>query len=469
MKHTKILATYGPSIESPELLKQLIASGVNAFRVNCSHGTTPDFVKAAATIRAASADSEFPIGLLFDISGPKLRLSRFDGEIALGIGDEIRFSASRTDTSRGVVGVNHPTVLSSVKIGERLFVDDGNMIFEIKSADGTEVVAIATNAGTLLPGKGINLPDTDIQIPTITDKDKIDLRTAVEVGADFVALSFVRSGDDIIEARRLLKDFGGTQRIIAKLEKREAIENLDDIMLLADGVMIARGDLGVELPPAELPKLQKRIIRLARNHQRPVIVATQMLESMRFSPRATRAEINDVAGAVFDNVDAVMLSAETATGSYPLEAVRTMTATIDVSEDGCERPRVELDEVMISSPIPRTIAGAVTSTEHLCETKATFVLTATGYTAGLISGLFPAHPIIALTSNAETLNRFVLFRSVYSVIIEQPTTFDEMLTTINEVSSRYNVAARDDKVTVTGGLPIGSGAPTNFMMIHIVE
>jgi pyruvate kinase len=343
------------------------------------------------------------------------------------------------------------------------------MIFEIKSADGTEVVAIATNAGTLLPGKGINLPDTDIQIPTITDKDKIDLRTAVEVGADFVALSFVRSGDDIIEARRLLKEFGGTQRIIAKLEKREAIENLDEIMMLADGVMIARGDLGVELPPAELPKLQKRIIRLAHRHQRPVIVATQMLESMRFSPRATRAEINDVAGAVFDHVDAVMLSAETATGSYPLEAVQTMTATIDVTESGCERPRVELDEVMISSPIPRTIAEAVTSTEHLCETKATFVMTASGYTAGLISGLFPAHPIMALTSNAETLNRFVLFRSVYSVMIEQPTTFEEMLTTINEVSSRYDVATRDDKVTITGGLPIGSGAPTNFMMIHVLD
>ncbi len=341
------------------MLQQLISAGVDAFRVNCSHRDKDDFVAAARTIRSASAGSAHPVGLLFDISGPKLRVDRFEGEIPLKRGDEIRITAGRSDIANRVVGVNHPAILRSVKMGERLMVDDGNMTFNIKSVSDTEIVAIAGNAGNMLPGKGINLPDSDIQIPTITDKDKNDIRTAVEVGADFVALSFVRSGDDIIEARRLLKEAGGKQKIIAKLEKREAIKRLEEIMIVSDGVMIARGDLGVELPPAELPALQKRIIRLAKSQQRPVIVATQMLESMRFSPRATRAEINDVASAVFDHADAVMLSAETASGDYPLEAVRTMAATINVTESDADRPRIQIDEHMIKAPLPYTIAGAV--------------------------------------------------------------------------------------------------------------
>ncbi len=468
MKHTKILATYGPASRSEDMLQQLIAAGVDAFRVNCSHGDKDDFIEAARAIRAASASAAFPIGMLFDISGPKLRVDRFEGEIPLRKGDEIRITADRSDIANRVVGVNHPAILRSVKMGERLMVDDGNLIFDIKSVNKTEIVAIASNAGTMLPGKGINLPDSDIQIPTITEKDKKDIRTAVEVGADFVALSFVRSGDDIIEARHLLKEAGGSQKIIAKLEKREAIEGLEEIMILADGVMIARGDLGVELPPAELPALQKRIIRLAKSHQRPVIVATQMLESMRFSPRATRAEINDVASAVFDHADAVMLSAETASGDYPLEAVRTMTATINVTETSADRPRIEIDEHLIKAPLPYTIAGAVNSTERFCQTKATFVLTTTGYTAGLVSSLFPKNPVIALSPDPAMMNDLTLYRSVYSAQIDSPESVVAMLEVVDEVAKRHGLADTGDKVTLTGGFPIGSGAPTNFMMIHVI-
>ena len=266
MKHTKILATYGPSIQSVDLLRKLIAAGVNAFRVNCSHGEKDDFVKAARVIREASIDSQFPIGLLFDISGPKLRLDRFEGEICLEKGDHITITSGRSDVSKRIIGVNHPAIIGSVKMGERLLIDDGNLILEIQSIDKGKVVACALNKCTVLPGKGINLPDTDIQIPTITEKDIEDITTAVEVEADFIALSFVRSGDDIITARKLLKERGGTQKIIAKLEKKEAIDNLDEIMVLTDGVMVARGDLGVELPPADLPRLHKKIIKMANRY-----------------------------------------------------------------------------------------------------------------------------------------------------------------------------------------------------------
>ena len=468
MKHTKILATYGPAVESQKLLERLINEGVDAFRVNCSHGTTADYVRAAERIRAAEKVSDFPIGLLFDISGPKLRLDQFDGELDVEIGQELKLVTSGSDLPHGIIGVNHPAILSSIRVGERLLIDDGNVNFEIKSVSGSAVVAVATNAGTLLPAKGINLPDTDIQIPTIGEKDRQDIRTAVETGADFIALSFVRSVDDIREARRLIEEAGGDQRIIAKLEKKESIRDLDAIMAEGDGVMIARGDLGVELPPTELPRLQKRIIRLARESHCPVIVATQMLESMRFAPRATRAEISDVAGAVFDHADTLMLSAETATGAYPVEAVRVMADTIREVENGLERRLTRLHDKPSPEPVPFAIAHAVSSAEYSCRTVATFALTSSGFTGGLMSGSLASQPVIALSSDRRLLGSLTLYRSVHPVCSDTPETFEQMIEIVNDVASRYRLAKADDRVIVTGGMPFGSGSPTNFMMIHTI-
>ncbi len=284
MKRTKILATYGPAVNSPETLRKLIFAGADAFRVNCSHGDGPELEAAARVIKKARLKAPYPVGMLFDISGPKLRLDRFDGSLSIKKDQELTLTTGKTDLTRMKIGVNHPAIIKSVKKNERLFIDDGNLLFDIVRVGRTSITARAINGGTLLPGKGINLPDTDIKIPTITEKDRRDIKTAVKAEADYIALSFVRSGDDIIEARKLIKRDGGRQQVIAKLEKREAIENIEEIMMLSDGVMIARGDLGVELPPEELPKLQKRIIRMANRHHKPVIVATQMLESMRYFP-----------------------------------------------------------------------------------------------------------------------------------------------------------------------------------------
>jgi pyruvate kinase len=468
VKKTKVLATYGPAIASVAMIRRLVKTGVNAFRVNCSHGSHDDFVKAAAVIRQGTRGAVYPIGLLVDISGPKLRLDRFDGEIKIAKGKRITLTAGRSNLGQGIVGVNHPGIIRSLKKGETVYIDDGRYAFTVVSADSRQAVIRSLNAGTLLPGKGINLPQSDIRIPTITAKDREDIKTAVELDADFIALSFVRSGDDILEAKKIIHRLGGRQKLIAKLEKREAIDNLDDIMLMSDGVMVARGDLGVELPPAEVPRLQKRIIALANMHHKPVIVATQMLESMRFSPRPTRAEVNDVASAVFDFADAVMLSAETATGKYPLETVQTMTAVIDSTEAACVTPTVLQREQMLVPPVPFAIAEAVSRANVHCKSEVIFAYTTSGFTAELISNLFPPQPVIALAPDLKMVRRLSLFRSVYPIHIAQPKSFDDMMKFADRVCRKFKLARPGHKVIITGGAPFGSTAPTNFMMFHEV-
>ena len=469
MKRTKILATYGPAISTPAKVGQLVAAGVNGIRVNCSHGDPATYGEAVKVIRQGTKQSPYPIGILFDISGPKLRLDRFEGEIVVKAGDKITLVTKGTDLSKRQIAVNHPAIIQSLKKGERLFIDDGKVAFTATSASKDRVTAEAINPGVLSSAKGINVPDTDLAIPTITPKDKKDIEAAVKFGADLVALSFVRSGDDIIEAKHLIKKFGGHQKVIAKLEKKEAIAKLEDILLLADGVMIARGDLGVELPPAELPHLQREIIRLANRHHKPVIVATQMLESMRFSPRATRAEISDVAGAVFDFVDTVMLSAETATGEYPLEAVQVMTDVIAATERAAPTRRVALDEYLISSPQSRGIAEAVRSAIEVCPTAIICAFTTSGFTAEMISTLFPPQMVVALTPDERVMRRLALRRSVYPVKAAQPKAMDHMRQVVDQISREHGLAGKGERVIITGGSPFGSTTPTNFMMIHEVQ
>jgi len=466
MKRTKIVATFGPAVASQSMLTQLAASGVNLFRINCSHGTTPDFVRAADMIRAATGKNRFAVGLLFDIAGPKLRLERFEGRLNLKAGQKLILTTGKTDLDKRTVAVNHPAIISSIKKKGKVYIDDGNLAFEAISTGRQFVTLKAENSGTLIGGKGINLPRTDIRIPTISEKDVEDIKTAVRVKADYIALSFVRSTADIVEARKILRSYGGQQKIIAKLEKREAVDNLEKIVQQADGVMIARGDLGVELPFAELPVLQKRIIKLANSHHKPVIVATQMLESMRFSQRATRAEINDVASAVFDLADAVMLSAETATGKYPLETVKTMEEIILATESCLKKPDVPIEGHLVRTDITHTIAGAVSSYETEKLAKIIFAFTTSGFTAGLISNLFPPQLVVALTPNEHVMRRLSIFRSVYAVKIEQPRSFEDMLTAVGDVSRKFNLARAGEKVIITGGAPFGSNVPTNFMMIH---
>lgn len=468
MNKTKILATYGPAIANSSSISRLVDAGVNAFRINCSHGNTEDFRSAARLIRIATARSQYAVGLLFDISGPKLRLARFDGQLSVRSGQRITLSSKSTDLQQSIVAVNHPVIIESIEPGERLYVDDGAIGFIAEKRTPTGVTLKAVNSGTLLPSKGVNLPDSVIRIPTIGPKDRRDIKTAVDEDADFIALSFVRSPNDIITARRLVKRCGGKQRIIAKLEKREAIEQLDEIVKTADGIMIARGDLGVELPAERLPAIQKRIIALANQHRKPVIVATQMLESMRFSPRPTRAEVNDVASAVFDFADCVMLSAETATGQYPIEAVRTMAAVINATEQSEPSPPQDLARTILADFEPMTVGRMVSRAASDRNIRVIFAFTTSGFTAELISNLFPPQPIIALTAHPDVVARLSLIRSVYPIMVKHPDSFEATISTVNRVSREYKLAKKGDQVIITGGAPFGRTVKTNFVMVHEV-
>lgn len=465
MKKTRIIATYGPSIASARKVSQLIEAGVNLFRINCSHGTTADFLKAARTIRDGSKKSRYPVGLIMDISGPKLRLGQFKGEIAVKPGQTISLGRRRSDPAKKTLEINYPEILKAIKPKHRVFVDDGSLAFEVVSVSPSRITLKARNEGKLTSGKGINLPDSRISLPAITAKDQDDIKTAVRLDADFIALSFVRSPDDIEQARRLVKRWSGHQRLIAKLERAEAIKHLDSIMRASDGVLIARGDLGVELAPEELPRLQKQIIAEANQHNIPVIVATQMLESMRFHPRATRAEISDVATAVYDYADAVMLSAETAVGQYPLETVETMRRVIETTEAHLQPPA---DPAAPSSEteIAPSIADAVSRCREMCDARLILAFTTSGFTAALISKLFPAQPVIAITSDPRLQRQLSLCRSVYSVEADPPQSFDEMVACATQICRRHKLARRGDKLIITGGVPFGSAHRTNMMMVH---
>ncbi|MGD8923003.1 MAG: pyruvate kinase [Candidatus Zixiibacteriota bacterium] len=469
MKRTKILATYGPATSRAADLKRLIKSGVNAFRINCSHGATPDFLAAARNIRSAAKDSQWPVGLLFDISGPKLRVDRFDGKLHVSRGQDIVFHYGKTSLAEGKIGVNHKEIIGQAKKGQPLLIDDGKIFFDVIRADSRQIVAKAKNPGTIFPGKGINLPGMRLPIPTLGKKDREDIKTAVRVDADYIALSFVRSVGDIAEARKLVKKLGGRQMIIAKLEKREAVEILDQLIEQADGVMVARGDLGVELPPAEVPLLQKKITHLANLYHKPVIVATQMLESMRTAPRATRAEINDIATAVFDYVDCIMLSAETATGKYPIQAVQTMTDVARTTEADLPPAAIDLSRHVSTSQIPMAVGEAVAAAIRIADVKAILAFTTSGFTAELISNLFPAQIVVALTPDRKVMTRLSIYRSVYPVQAEQPASFEDMVTTVNDTARKYRLARKGQKIIVTGGVPFGSTAYTNFMMVHKVS
>jgi pyruvate kinase len=291
----------------------------------------------------------------------------------------------------------------------------------------------------------------------------------VRVDADFIALSFVRSPDDIREARRLVEKMGGRQGIIAKLEKPEAIANLDEIIKESDGVMIARGDLGIELPPAEVPRIQRRVIRQATCYNRTVIVATQMLESMRSSPRPTRAEVTDVATAVFEHVDAVMLSAETATGRYPVETIRTMSKIIEEAEKEPLETSTRIDRLHSKSPIPLAVAEAVIRAHESCEARLIIAFTSSGFTAQLISNLSPPQPIVALTEDKRVMRRMSLVRSVYPVKVPQPQSFGDMIDNVNRLSRKHRLARKGQRVIITGGVPFGQRTPTNLLLIHEVQ
>ena len=464
-RKVKILATVGPASARPDMLRRLFRAGADAFRINLSHGDQKDHAKVIKTIRALEKEFNRPIAVLCDLQGPKLRVGIFEGGHAT-IGHGRKFTLDRDaapgDASR--VCLPHPELFAVLKAGQRLLINDGKIRLRVTEAKKDRIVCTAEVGGVISDRKGVNVPDAEVPIPALTDKDRRDLAFAVEQGADWIALSFVQRPEDLAEARKLM---GGKGALCAKIEKPQALQRLAEIIELADGVMVARGDLGVELNPEEVPPLQKKIVNATRLTGKPVIVATQMLESMIESPAPTRAEVSDVANAVYDGVDAVMLSAETAAGQWPEEAVLMMDSIArSVERDEGYRQRVRL----LDTPPDATTADALA---HACMTisdtvaiSAITVFTSTGSSARRVARERPLVPVLVLTPSASVARRVALLWGAHPVTIKDIGSFEEMIAKGKRMALRHGFGGAGSKLVVMAGVPFGVIGATN--LLHVV-
>jgi pyruvate kinase len=464
-RKVKILATVGPASRSPAMLEKLLRAGADAFRVNMSHGEHTDHAATIKAIRELEKGVGRPIAILADLQGPKLRVGSFKGGQAV-IRHSGHFTLDRNpepgDETR--VELPHPELFAVLHKGQRLLINDGKIKLRVIKAEADSVLCSAEVGGVISDRKGVNVPDAEVPIPALTDKDRRDLAFAIAQGCDWIGLSFVQRPEDLAEARKLM---GGYGALCAKIEKPSAIRRLEEIIELSDGIMVARGDLGVELDPEEVPPLQKRIVNLARTAGKPVIVATQMLESMIESPTPTRAEVSDVANAVYDGADAVMLSAETAAGEWPEESV----AIMDRIATQVERDEGYLGRVrFLQTPPDRTTADALS---HACMTiadtvavTAIVVFTGSGSTARRVARERPSVPMLVLTPSTKTARRMALLWGAHPVTTKDIGSFEEMIAKGKRMALRQGLGQAGSKMIALAGVPFGTPGSTN--LLHIV-
>ena len=421
MRHTKIIATVGPASDSSAVLEALLVAGVDVFRLNFSHGTRESHGAACAAIRAACRKTGRNAAVMQDLSGPKIRTGPVpDGKsLQLRAGDELRITPGDEVAQPGRISTPYGELIYSAQPGDRLLLDDGKIELRVVGSSAGELTTIVVAGGSLGGHKGINAPGVRLPASSVTTKDAADLRFGLELGVDFVALSFVQTVEDVLRARQVMADAGGTAAIVAKIERPAAVENLDAVLNAADAVMVARGDLGLEMPLEQVPRLQKLVIRRARALGRPVIVATQVLESMRESPRPTRAEVSDAANAVDEGADAIMLAGETAAGAYPVRAVETLAAVIEDAELMPRTDRVVLSVDPIGSRHGRALCEAAVTLSTTGEAAAIIAVTREGKTARLLSSLRPAATIYAATANVRVAGTLTLWRGVVPVMTEE--------------------------------------------------
>ncbi len=470
-RKVKILATIGPASRSPEMLRKLFKAGADAFRVNMSHGNHADHAKAIAAIRALEKEFARPIAILADLQGPKLRVGEFSGGKAV-IRHGGHFTLDRDpspgDDSRACLP--HDELFGILERGQRLLINDGKIKLEVREADDTKIRCSAVVGGIISDRKGVNVPDAEVPIPALTEKDKKDLAFAVEQGADWVALSFVQRPEDLAEARKLIAMHAGGQHgpaLCAKIEKPQAIGKLDEIIELSDGIMVARGDLGVELEPFEVPPLQKKIVNATRRAGKPVIVATQMLESMIESPMPTRAEVSDVANAVYDGADAVMLSAESAAGEWPEESVAMMHSIAhQVERDELYRSRVRMLDTRPDATTSDALAHSCMTIAETVPITAITVFTMSGSTARRVSRERPRTPILVLTPSIRTARRVALLWGAHAVATKDIGSFEEMIGKGKRMALRHGFGEAGSKQIVLAGVPFGTPGSTN--LLHVV-
>jgi pyruvate kinase len=467
-RHSKIVCTIGPASRDPRILKRLLEAGMDVARLNFSHGSHSDHLACIQLLRTTANKLGKTIAILADLQGPKIRTGPLAGgqPVTLRAGQKFTITTARILGDSTRVSTTFLPLPKEVHRGDRILLSDGLIELRVESVRTREVNCRVVNGGALGEHKGINLPGIQLRVPALTPKDKSDLKFALAQGADYIAVSFVRRPEDVLLAKSLIRRAGKETPVIAKLEKPEAIENLEGILRVSDGVMVARGDLGVEMNPERVPVVQKNIIARAREFRRPVITATQMLESMTENPRPTRAEASDVANAIFDGSDAVMLSAETASGKYPVEAVSMMARIIEEAEASIkEFSRPATQEKL---KVAETVAELVCHASRELHMKWIVVFTHSGFTARLISRYRPLVPIAAFSPEAETRRRLALLWGVVPLGIPDLRKVDQLAEISEKRLLEEKLVRKGDVIAIVAGTPMGVRGTTNFMKFHVI-
>ncbi|MFE4869639.1 pyruvate kinase [Streptomyces sp. NPDC056682] len=469
MRRAKIVCTLGPATDTYDQIKALVEAGMDVARFNLSHGTYAEHEGRYQRVRKASDETGRSIGILADLQGPKIRLGRFrEGPVLLERGDEFTITVEDgTQGDRHLCGTTYPGLAADVTTGERILVDDGRVALQVTNVDGPRIHTLVVEGGLVSDHKGLNLPGVAVSVPALSDKDQDDLRWALRTGADIIALSFVRSGRDIQDVHRIMDEEGRRLPVIAKIEKPQAVDNIEDIVAAFDGIMIARGDLGVEMPLEQVPIVQKRAIKLAKRNAKPVIVATQMLDSMIDNSRPTRAEASDVANAVIDGTDAVMLSGETSVGKYPVETVKTMSRIVEAAEEDVLAkglpPLTERNK-------PRTQGGAVARAAaemgDFLGAKFLVAFTQSGDTVKRLSRYRSPIPLLAFTPVPATRSQLNLTWGVETFLGPHVESTDEMVAQVDEMLLKVGRCQKGDVVVITAGSPPGVPGSTNLVRVH---
>jgi pyruvate kinase len=465
-RKVKILATLGPASSDLKMIRRLMLAGADAFRINMSHGDQKQKAKLVEAIRTLEKEFGRPTTILFDLQGPKLRVGHFEGGgTVLEKGTRFIFDHDSKAGDNERVQLPHVELFQSVRPGTSILIDDGKVRLNVLEADDGQIVSEVKVGGRVSDNKGVNVPDVVVPIPALTDKDRDDLQFALEQRADWIALSFVQRPEDVAEARTLI---GDRAALLAKIEKPAAIDQLNDIIALADAVMVARGDLGVELPPEQVPPLQNKIVATARQYGKPVVVATQMLESMITSPTPTRAEVSDVATAIYDGADAVMLSAESASGQYPCEAVQMMDRIANsVERDPSYQARIHFTQTRLEATTADALAGSARQIASTISATAMLCYTSSGSTARRIARERPPIPLLAMSASLHTSRRLGLLWGVHAVHSRDVASFEEMVEKAKRMALRHQIAKGGDRVIIMAGIPFATAGSTN--VLHVVR
>ena len=471
MKKTKIVATIGPASESEEILRALFESGVNVCRLNFSHGNHEEHQVRIDTIKKVREEMGLPIGLMLDTKGPEIRLGDFrDGRIVLNQGDHFTLTTRDILGDNSIVNISYEELPKDVKVGNMILIDDGLVELEVLEIKDTEIECIALNNGELSNHKGVNVPHVEINLPAITEKDKGDIIFGIKNDIDFIAASFIRKAEDVTNIRKIIEENDGEHiHIISKIENQQGVDNIEEILKASDGMMVARGDLGVEIETEIMPLVQKDLIKRCNNHGKPVITATQMLDSMMRNPRPTRAEVTDVANAIFDGTSAIMLSGETAAGKYPVDSVKTMYKIAVKTEGALDyenilKTRADGSETTTTNAISR----ATCYTAHDLKAAAIVTATSSGHTSKAISKFKPKTPIIAATNSERVMRRLSLVWGVYPVLAPMSATTDEVVSNSVEAAVKGGYISEGDLIVITAGVPVGISGTTNLIKVHTI-